>query len=211
MKSQVYIIEADSMARESLAMFVRSHGFETVAFATVQSFLLEFDSSQPGCVLIDLQLHGTSGEGLQRQMVNEGNRVPFIFFTGTADVQTTVRVMRNGALTVLQKPYSDLDLLAAIREALCLDEERIQQEAWKHGVASRLNQLTVGEVQVMNLMLDGKPNKTIAQTLDVSMRTIDRRRRSVLNKMEINSVPELAQLITAYRREEEIFRDELDD
>lgn len=192
-------------------MFVQSHGFETAACATVQSFLLEFDSSQPGCVLIDLQLHGTSGEGLQRQMVSEGNRVPFIFFTGIADVRTTVRVMRNGALTVLQKPYSDDDLLAAIREALRLDEERIEQEAWKREVASRLNQLTVGEVQVMNLMLDGKPNKSIALNLEVSMRTVDRRRRSVLNKMRIDSVPELAQLITAYRRQEEIFRDELDD
>ncbi len=211
MKSRVYIVETDATERDSLATFVHSQGFELAAFATPESFRQDFEPRRPGCVLIDLQNDGTGGEELQRQMVTDGNLTPFIFFTGIADVRTTVRVMRNGALTVLQKPYDLDDLITAIREALTLDEERIRQEVWKREVADRLNHLTVGEVQVMNLMLDGKPNKTIAQSLDVSMRTIDRRRRSVLNKMGIDSVPELAQLITAYRREEEIFRSDLDE
>lgn len=206
MNPRVHIIDGDSTARDSLVTLVHSHGFELAAFPTIESFVQQVDPSTPGCVLIDLQSHGTGGEELQRRMVSEGNLIPFIFFTGIADVRTTVRVMRNGALTVLQKPYSEEDLIAAIREAFALDGERIRQEAWKREVASRLNQLSAGEVQVMNLMLDGKPNKMIAQSLSLSMRTIDRRRRSVLNKMETDSVPELAQLITAYRREDESLR-----
>jgi len=202
-QARVYVVDDDPATRDSLTVLLHSHDFEAVGCASGESFLREFDHSLPCCVVVDLRMPGMSGDQLQQRMLSDGVHIPIIFLTGYADVSTTVQVMQQGAVTLLEKPYQPNELIDAVQEAIRRDREMFRQRAWRQDVASRLNNLTVGEVQVMNLMLEGKPNKAIAATLDVSMRTIDRRRRSVLDKMQSESVPELAQLITAYRRLEE--------
>lgn len=206
-QARVYVVDDDPDTRDSIALLLRSQNFEAVTCPSGESFLNEFNPSLPCCVLVDLRMPGMSGAELQRRMIADGIDVPIIFLTGFADVSITVQVMQQGAVTLFEKPYHEGELIDAIHEAIRRGRQQFQQLQWRNDIATRLNRLSVGEVQVMNLMLEGKPNKSIAVTLDVSMRTVDRRRRSVLGKMQTNSVPELAQLITAYRRQDQRLTD----
>jgi len=199
-KSVVYVVDDEKEIRQSLATLIRFHDFNVAAFASAESFLDEFNPSLPACIVTDLRMPGMSGAELQQRLLDEGIRTPVIFLTGFADVPTTVRVMQHGAATLLEKPYREDELITAIREAIHRDEELLRQTAWRRDIAARLKMLSEGEIQVMDFMVEGKPNKTIAMTLNVSMRTVDRRRRNVLDKMKINSVPELARSIATYRQ-----------
>ncbi len=205
-KSVVYVVENDRETRQSLAALIRSRGLEVAAFPSAELFLSAFDPSLPGCVVTDLRMPGMCGDELQQRLIADGIRTPIIFLTGFADVPTTVRLMQQGAVLLMEKPYREDKLIGAIEEALQRDEQRQREATARREIAARLGMLSEGELQVMNLMLGGKPNKTIAMTLRVSMRTIDRRRRIVLDKMKTNSVPELAQLVAAVRRQDASLR-----
>jgi FixJ family two-component response regulator len=116
--------------------------------------------------------------------------------TGVADVPTAVKLMENGAVTVLEKPYDHAGLLRAVERAWSISQERWSRLQTEQSIGRRLASLTDEERAVMHAMLADEPNKSIAHKLDVGMRTIDRRRRAVLAKMSVSSVPELARLLT---------------
>ncbi len=198
----VYVVEDHQETQQSLAVLIRLHRFNVAAFSSAELFLQAFSPSVPGCIVTDLRMPEMSGADLQQRLLADGVRTPIIFLTGFADVPTTVRLMQQGAVTILEKPYREDELIGAIRAALHRDEEQLLHTARQRDVGVRLGSLSEGEVQVMDLMVEGKPNKTIAVRLDVSMRTIDRRRRIVLDKMKIDSVPELARLVAAYRQDD---------
>jgi FixJ family two-component response regulator len=107
--------------------------------------------------------------------------------------------MEDGALTLLEKPYVPEDLRNAVEKATVLTvKRRAEREA--RAVALRgYDQLTEDEQQVLELMIAGIPNKTIASKLALSARTVDRRRNAVLTKMGVESVSELASLVTKFK------------
>jgi FixJ family two-component response regulator len=96
---------------------------------------------------------------------------------------------------LLQKPYKADELLEAVRRAL--DTYRSEQEKFNQldDIRNRLESLQPDEYGVMKLMIEGKPNKSIASELEISMRTVDRRRNVVLQKMGVSSAPEVARLV----------------
>lgn len=190
----VFVIDDDRPARESVCLLVRSMGLRAIPFSSGEEFLAGFDLECPGCVITDVRMQGISGVELQEELQRQGIEIPIIVLTAYASTSLTVRAMKNGAVTLLDKPYRDNDLWDAIRSALTLDAAQRRQHEYQSKLRERLDRLNEREVAVLSLVLQGKANKYIARNLSVSERTVENRRRSIFQKTETNSVAELVRM-----------------
>jgi two-component system, LuxR family, response regulator FixJ len=190
----VFVIDDDEPACKSVCLLVRSMGLRALPFASAEEFLKGFDSECPGCVITDVRMPGLSGVQLQEVLLQQGIEIPVIVLTAYASTALTVRAMKNGAVTLLDKPYQDNDLWDAVRSALTQDATHRQTSQRMLEVRERFDRLTPKETDVLNLILKGRPNKLIASTLSVSERTVENRRREVFTRTETSSVAELVRL-----------------
>lgn len=190
----IFLIDDDQPVLDSLAELVAAAGFHPLTFSSAEEFLDNFNSLATGCIVTDLRLTGMSGQDLQRRLIEMGCPLPLIVVTGHATVPVAVQIMEDGAVTLLQKPYKPTELLSAIQRALDRPVKSRPSDGQLVELKQRLSTLNEEEHQVMRLLLEGRTNKVIAATLSLSMRTVDRRRRSVLDKAGVESVPELARL-----------------
>ncbi len=191
----VFIVEDDQAARESMAALVRAAHYQVRTFESAEEFLEVYTPDQPGCLVTDLRLFGMSGVELQEELLRRGIQLPVIVVSGYATVETTVRAMKKGAVTLLTKPFEGKELLAHIRQAV--EQDRVQRERQKRiqDVRDRLKSLTDEERAVMKLLVQGKANKQVAHELGISLRTAERRRHDVLQKMGVSTVVELVRLL----------------
>lgn len=190
----VFVIDDDGPARDSVCLLVRSMGIRALAFESAEQFLQGFDSDCPGCVITDVRMPGLSGVQLQEALLEKSIGIPVIVLTGYASTALTVRAMKNGAVTLLDKPYQDNDLWDAVRNALTQDATHRQRSMRMREIRERLDRLTPKEVSVLDLILKGRPNKLMAAELKVSERTVENRRREIFRKTETKSVAELVRL-----------------
>jgi FixJ family two-component response regulator len=129
---------------------------------------------------------------LQRRLLAAESSLSVVVVTGVADVPTAVAAMKYGAVTLLEKPYCHDELLRAVERGLATSLQRWRRRQDEQAILQRLAKLSDEERGVMECLLAGKSNKQIAHKLDLSMRTVDRRRHAVLEKMGVNSVTKLA-------------------
>jgi two-component system response regulator FixJ len=194
----VYVVDDDPRARDSVCALARSMGVPARKFASAESFL-EFYQNQPGCVVTDYRMTGINGLELQESLLKRGSNLPLIVVTAFARTAMTVQAMKSGAITLLDKPYDDDSLWQAIRTALAEDEYRRCQKQEVAEDRRRIDSLSNKEHLVLDLMLLGTSNKTTAAKLDVSLRTIENRRRKVFSKLHVDSVAELVALVIKVR------------
>lgn len=190
-----YLIDDDRAVLHSVAELLDAAGIPTLAFISAEQFLHQLTPATAGCVVTDLRMQGMSGADLLRALRDAGCRLPAVVVSGHADVPVTVDVMEHGAITLLQKPYKADELLDAVERALEIYSNDQQRTEQLDDIRRRVNSLQPDEYGVMRLMIQGKPNKTIASELEISMRTVDRRRSIVLEKMAVSSAPEVARLV----------------
>jgi DNA-binding NtrC family response regulator len=114
----IYVVDDDESVREALGSLIRSAGLRVETFASAQEFLASRWVDVPSCLVLDVQLPGLSGLELQQRLLDAGRNTSIIFLTGHADVPTSVRAMKAGALDFLTKPFADAELLNAIRQSL---------------------------------------------------------------------------------------------
>ncbi len=193
----VFIIDDDPAVRQSLTVLMRSMRLQAEAYDSAQGFLKAFDVSRPGCLLLDVRMPGMSGLELLEQFNHEEVALPAIVMSAYGDVPMVVRAMRAGAINFLEKPCRDQQLWEAIQEAIRWDSAHRQQTALRGKVLHRLDRFTPGERDVLQLLIDGKSNKTIAAELKLSVRTIEVRRAKVMKKMKADSLAELIRLTLA--------------
>ncbi|ROR49255.1 response regulator [Diaphorobacter sp. C33] len=204
----VYIVDDDAEVREALAWLLRSRRVLSEAFASAEAFetmLAERTASglmqrQPCCLLLDVRMPGgMSGLALFDKMVERGDTagMPVIFLTGHADVPTAVATVKRGAFDFCEKPFSDNQLVDRIQAALELSARHIEACRACHELQDRLADLTDRERDVMRLVVEGLPNKLIADQLDISVRTVEVHRARVFDKMQVKSAVELANLLRA--------------
>lgn len=191
----VFIVDDDRAARESVVSLVSPMGIPARMFASAEEFLEVVSARDYGCVVTDLRLAGISGVELKTRLNERAIELPTIVLTGHADVQVTVRAMQQGAITLLEKPASGIELWEAIRSALKLDEQRRSRNAAQRDLRRRLRSLSEKERQVMDLIVAGLPNKTVARRLDVSLRTVEARRKAIFDKLGARSLAVLVQLV----------------
>ena len=149
---------------------VRSMRLRAETYESAQQFLDAFDAARPGCMLLDVRMPGISGLGLLEQFNREEIPLPAIVMSAYGDVPMVVRAMKAGALNFLEKPCRDQQLWEAIQEAIKWDADHRERMALRTQVRHRLQRLTPGEHDVLALLIDGKPNRTIADRVE-SQRT----------------------------------------
>ncbi|MEC5384668.1 LuxR C-terminal-related transcriptional regulator [Uliginosibacterium sp. H3] len=192
----VHIVDDDAAIRDALGFLLRTHGIASQSWADAESFLLDYRDSMRGCILLDVRMSAMTGPECFDVLRGRGCRMPVVFLTGHGDVPLAVDALRAGAIHFIEKPpHHDL-LLSAVREALAGDLVAQQEIAHRAELATRIEQLSPREREVMGLILEGKLNKIIADELDISMRTVEVHRSNVFDKMGVRSAVELATLLS---------------
>jgi FixJ family two-component response regulator len=176
--SVVFVVDDDAPSRDAVCALVRSMQLRAEPLASAEEFLERY-RSQPGCIVADLRMHGLSGVELQEELRRRGIAIPVIVVTGHAHTAAVVRAMRNGAVTVLDKPFDEEELWQAIRLGLAQDGERRRRRDETAEVRQRLSNLTDKERDVLQMIVAGRPNKAMANALGASLRTVENRRREV--------------------------------
>ena len=190
----IFIIDDDPAVRQALTVLVRSMHLRAEAYESAQQFLDTCDSMRSGCLLLDVRMPGISGLELLERLSRSDIRLPAIVMSAYGDVPMVVRAMKAGALNFLEKPCRDQQLWEAIQEGLRWDAAHRQHVVLRTKILHRLQRLTPGEHTVLQLLVDGKSNKSIAAELELSVRTIEVRRAKLMKKMKAESLAELIRL-----------------
>ena len=190
----VFVVDDDPSVRTSTERLIRSAGFDVQTFASAREFLSTSRPTGPACLVLDVQLRGSSGLDLQRELTDAGFTIPIIFITGHGDIPMTVRAMKAGAIEFLTKPFRKQALLDAIRTAVERDRAMHKERSETAALVQRYEQLTPRERQVMALVVAGLLNKQIAGELATSERTIKFHRAHIMDKMAAESLAELVRM-----------------
>jgi len=187
----VIIVDDDASVREALCELMQSAGFEAISFSSTKALLETSTLDQPGCLILDVRMPGSSGLDLQRHLTSSGNPKPVIFLTAHGDIPMTVQAMKAGAVDFLTKPVRDQTLLDAVNAAIGLDAARRAEAAKIKGHVERLQTLTPREREIMHEVTRGRLNKQIAFDLGISEVTVKLHRGNLMRKMEVASIGEL--------------------
>jgi two-component system, LuxR family, response regulator FixJ len=193
----VFVVDDDDAVRNSLRLLLKSAGIPTEVAASAQEFLSNYDTSQPGCLVLDVRMPGMSGLELQHELNVRGAAIPVIFITGHGDIPMAVEAMQHGAFDFLQKPFRDQELLDRVQRALTRDTEYRARLRQTDRIRERLASLSPREREVLDLVSQGKANKMVAGDLGVSQRTVEIHRAHVMQKMEAGSLAELVRMMMA--------------
>ncbi|MEO6565494.1 MAG: response regulator [Casimicrobiaceae bacterium] len=195
----IYVIDDEAPIRDSLAMLLRSVGLASTVFADAPTFLAAAPWQQHACVIADVRMPGMSGLELQEALRTRGSALPVIIVTGHGDIGMAVRAMKNGAADFIEKPFNGQLLLDAVHRALALAAAPpVQASAAAEGdhdeLERRISSLSPREHEVMTLVAQGLPNKSVATRLDLSTRTVEVHRARVMEKMGARSLAELVRM-----------------
>jgi two-component system response regulator FixJ len=193
-KQTVFVVDDDPDVRNSLSWLIESVDHQAQCFASGQEFLDAYDPEQPGCLILDVRMPGLSGLELQAALVERGALLPVIVVTGHGEVGMAVQALKAGAFDFIEKPFSDEQLLHRIHEALNTDRTLRSRQDQQRGVELLVGKLTPRERQVMELVISGRSNKTIATDLGVSCKTVEAHRANMMRKMRVGNVTELVRV-----------------
>jgi FixJ family two-component response regulator len=190
----IHVVDDDESLRASLLDLLHAAGFEARGYASTGEFLLHPPHDGPGCVLLDVRLPGPSGLELQAALQRQGVALPIIFLTGHADVATSVRAMKAGAVDFLEKPVERDTLLDALQRALVRETAQRTAREEAHRQSVRLAVLTPREREIFDRIVAGKLNKQIADELGIGLRTVKAYRAQLMEKLGVHSAAELGRL-----------------
>jgi two-component system response regulator FixJ len=190
----IRVVDDDASFRKAVARMLRASGFAVKTFASAAEYLAALEAEIPGCVLVDLQMPGSSGLDLQEALAQAGYAMPVIFLSGQGDIPTTVQAMRRGAEDFLTKRASRDELLAAVRRALARDAHERAGQARREALRARFAALSPRELEVLGHVVQGKLNKQIAYDLGIHERTVKLHRTAITTKLGVFSVAELTRL-----------------
>ena len=196
----IHVVDDDPSMRAALLRLLDAAGFEARSYASTGEFLLQSLPDRPGCLLLDLRLPGPSGLELQAALQKQSVVLPIVFLSGHADVASSVRAMKAGAVDFLTKPVKGEVLLEAIGRALARDTAQRAAHEQKVRLNARFASLTERQREVFERIVAGRLNKQIADDLGVAERTVKREREQVMAKLDANSAAELGRLAELLQR-----------
>jgi two-component system response regulator FixJ len=194
----VFLIDDDAAVRDSLSLLIRSIGLHVKAFEDVQQFLDHYRADMICCLILDIRMPGVNGLSFQESLNKNGNTIPVIFITGHGDLAQCTRAFKAGAIDFLVKPIDEQALIDCVQKTMKLSEERNQARLFKEDVLLKIRRLTDREKLTLALMVEGLPNKTIADKLNVSVRTVESHRARTFEKLEVTSLADCIKLQLAY-------------
>jgi two-component system response regulator FixJ len=199
----IFIVDDDEQARQSVAALVRSMGFVSQSFSSAEEFLASYIEGTRGCLITDVRMVGMSGIDLLEKLNTRNIFLPVVVLTAYAETPLTVRAIKAGAVTLLEKPYADDALWDAIRKGLAMDAAERGKHEYQKELRRRMERLGDTQRTVMDMVVQGLPNKVIAKRLDVSVRTIENRRHEIFSIMHADSVAELVRMVIEAEAESE--------
>ncbi len=196
-KRLVYLVDDDDAVRRSAGFMLKTSGYEVEAFASGVEFLKQVKQAEPGCILLDVRMPEMDGIEVQRELKVQGVTMPVIVLTGHGDVNVAVTAMKAGALDFIEKPFEKAVLLAALDEGFAQIEQSDSSKTRANEAATRLKALTGREQDVLQGLVRGHPNKTIAYDLGISPRTVEIYRANLMTKLGVHSLSEVLRIAFA--------------
>jgi len=197
----VFIVDDDASVRDSLRWLIESVQLQVQCFATAQEFLNGYKDQQTGCVVLDVRMPGLSGLDLQEELQQQDFVLPVIIITGHADVPMAVRAFKSGVFDFIEKPFNDQHLIDRIHQAIEKSRSQKVSIERRQDARDRLQKLSSREIQVLDCIVSGCSNKTMARELDISVKTIETHRANLMSKMQASSVSELVRIALLAERE----------
>lgn len=193
----IYLIDDDPAVVRLVTRILSDQGYRVIGFPTGEAFLALERLSEVGCVITDLYLPGIQGSEIQSHLQRIDSHLTLVVISGRADVPTAVQLMKSGAITLLQKPFTPDELLSAVDEGLARNIRQLTLHRQSQETQELLASLTEEELSVLRCLIKGMSRKVMASALNLSPRTLDRRQQSLLQKMNANSVAELIAIYAA--------------
>jgi two-component system response regulator TtrR len=199
----IHVVDDDEAMRDSLSWLLESHGMRVTLYRDAESYLAGLDTAKPdaqACLLLDVRMPGISGVQLHDQLLQRGSTIPVIFLTGHGDVAMAVEAVKRGAFHFVEKPFTEEYLVSLIHRAIEEGSKLKVAVASEDAMQKRLASLTPRERQVLDMIVEGKPNKTIAAVLAISGKTVEGHRAHIMEKLEARNAAELVHLVLRPRR-----------
>ena len=190
-----HVVDDDESMRTLWQWLMESRGIAARTYATAAAFLEAYRDEGTACLVLDLQLPDMNGLDLQRRLGELGVDIPVVFVTGHGDVPAAVSALKGGAVDFIEKPFDYRLAVRTVERAFERDRENRERRARQAALDARLALLTEREREVMARVVEGRPNKAIAQDLDISVKTVEVHRAKVMEKLGADSVAELVQLM----------------
>lgn len=191
----VFVVDEDSVLRDGVVALLRSRFPQTEAFADIKSMCRRMAPGKTPCILVDLLTQTPGGIGPVRHLKQRGVDSPIIVSSASAGLGDVIQAFRDGATDFVQKPYSEVDLLGAITRAAEAARRIADSAGLRAQVQDRLNRLSPGEREVLDLLLQGFSNREMAAQLNISIRTVEDRRARLMRKMAAESLAEMVQMV----------------
>ncbi len=197
-KGYVHVVDDEEHIRSSLAALLESEGYAVPTYESAERFLEQWRGDEgAACLLVDLRLPGMSGLELQRRLKElDPHHPPLIMITGQGDVPSAVHALKAGALDFLEKPLDNDEVLWRVAACVSEGERRVRLARFEALIA----RLTAREREVLDLLVEGHPNKAIGQVLGISPRTVEAHRAKIMEKLEAHSFSEMVRMSFELKR-----------
>ena len=189
----VRIVDDEAIVRNALAFMLRCNGWRVACYESSEAYLNDLRTDVPGCLLLDIRMPGMSGVELQRVMKTRDIRLPIIFITGHADVETAVLTLRAGAYDFLQKPVDGERVKASLEGACAISVGQMKGEPTASEVQVIWSDMSPREKEVLKLLAEGLANQEIAERLQLSFRTVQGHRNNLYRKLKVHNLRQLAE------------------
>ena len=196
MTALIRLVDDDPAVLDGLTFLLEGEGWEVKAYGNPDEFLREDAPSRPGCLILDINMPGTSGFDLQRVMNERGYRLPIIFLTGHGSIESAISAIRHGAVEFLEKTADNARILEAVRSAVGKSSSGFANlDVEPFEAKKRVAQLTERERSIALMVAAGLLNRQAAERLGISVRTVEAHRLTLFRKLGVKSAPELTTLL----------------
>lgn len=192
MQCTIYLVDDDAAILDSVCWLLEGEGFDVKTYNSAENFLGSVDIEQPGVILLDINMPGIDGLELQKRLAEKESNFVIVFLTGHASVEITKTAFKRGANDLLQKPVNGEELCCAITQAQDMAISLSSSKQANADLEARVALLTEREKELVPLIIQGKPNKVIADELCIALRTVEIHRHNLFKKMGVTSGIQLA-------------------
>lgn len=197
----VYVVDDDPGLVESVTWLLGSIGIRPVVYDAADTFLENYAGDHPACLVLDVRMPRMSGTRLQEELATFAPHVAIIFVSAHGDIKMSVRVMQQGAIHFLEKPYEPQQLLDLVQAGIVTAEERYADFVSRRDIQHKVDALTPREREILQLVVEGLPSQNIARRLGMSVKTVDVHRARIKSKTDADSINTLVRDVLRYGAE----------